>query len=579
MKAIIAGLCAIPILLYGVLVLDSAVYCYVTDQLDMLTWPYLQWWIVVTTSTVKWWRLACTGIGIALPVLILVAVSAPVRLCLNGGRQLRRPFFGGLRPIKDGVTDNYGHARWATKQELSEAFGGEGCLIGAASRDASPQFLFDNLGSGPLHSLIFSGPGSFKTTTAVTRIWKWKGPRVVFDPSCEIGPIMTEALERSGCDVRTIGINNDGMNPLDWIDVSDHEADAHIRSMVDLIYDENATKLASGGQSKDPFWSQWGRSLITCLLAHMLFENQQNYPATLATLRQGISTPEDVMQTSILPAIHSSSSSSMAREIAGGLMGIRAPQTFSGIYSNAFAATDWLSVRSYARMVSGNSMSTSDILRGNTVVFIQTPLRSLLATPAIGRVVLGSFMNAMYHADGRGIDDRILFEIDEAWTLGKLNEIKLGYTTARKYGGLIQTLWQSEGQMEGVWGPDDAKMLRDSASWRAYGAVQDGNIAEKLSKDIGERSVMAYSEGSSSGTQANQFAFIGSRSRGSNVNIHEIKRRLIKADEITRADPDELFVLARGFPYPIRCFAAPYFRYPSINAAMGCSRFVRDAAE
>src|SRR4051812_605211 len=38
----------------------------------------------------------------------------------------------------------------------------------------------------------------------------------------------------------------------------------------------------------------------------------------------------------------------------------------------------------------------------------------------------------------------------------------------------------------------------------------------------------------------------GSSSRGDNTNTHEIKRRLIKADEITRADPDELFVLFRG---------------------------------
>ena len=59
--------------------------------------------------------------------------------------------------------------------------------------------------------------------------------------------------------------------------------------------------------------------------------------------------------------------------------------------------------------------------------------------------------------------------------------------------------------------------------------------------------------------------------------MHEIKRRLVLASEITRADPDELFVLFRGFPYPIRCFAAPYFRYPNIAAAMNESRFVRVA--
>jgi hypothetical protein len=37
-------------------------------------------------------------------------------------------------------------------------------------------------------------------------------------------------------------------------------------------------------------------------------------------------------------------------------------------------------------------------------------------------------------------------------------------------------------------------------------------------------------------------------------SAHEIKRRLIKADEIMRAPSVEMFVLARDFAQPIRCF-------------------------
>ena len=257
-------------------------------------------------------------------------------------------------------------------------------------------------------------------------------------------------------------------------------------------------------------------------------------------------------------------------------MGMKADETFTGIYSNAFSATEWLSVQSYAEMVSGRGLKTSDILRDDMVVFVQTPLRSLLATPAIGRVVMGALFNALFHADGNQAGNRVLFEIDEAWILGKLNEIELFYTTARKYRGIIQTLWQSEGQMESIWGRDGAKMLRDSASWRAYGAVQDDSVAEALSKAMGERGVIAISEGSNKGRQFGGNAW-GSSSRGDNTNMHEIKRRLILPSEITRADPDELFVLFRGFPHPIRCYAAPYFRYPNIALAMSESRFVRVA--
>jgi type IV secretion system protein VirD4 len=143
----------------------------------------------------------------------------------------------------------------------------------------------------------------------------------------------------------------------------------------------------------------------------------------------------------MLAGIYASSKSEMARGLASGLMGMKANETFSGTYANAFAATEWLSVGAYADIVSGSAMKTADILDSKTVVFIQLPLRTLLTTPSVGRVVMGAFFNAMFHADGGGIDDRILVLIDEAWVLGAMKEIKLCHTTARKYRGSVCQLF------------------------------------------------------------------------------------------------------------------------------------------
>jgi type IV secretion system protein VirD4 len=57
--------------------------------------------------------------------------------------------------------------------------------------------------------------------------------------------------------------------------------------------------------------------------------------------------------------------------------------------------------------------------------------------------------------------------------------------------------------------------------------------------------------------------------------VHEIRRRLIKADEIMRAPADEMLVLARDFANPIRCVTAPFFRYPEISALMNDNRFAQ----
>jgi type IV secretion system protein VirD4 len=565
----------------GALWVVSASWLYlwsVGPRFDLFVFPYDQWIEVVPFwDATPWMRVYVIG-SAAVPTIALALIVCGICRRRFKRSRLRRPRAGGLRPTKPGVTDNHGHSAWATPEQLSARFSGQGCLIGAADRSARSPLLFDPVSSGPTHSLVISGPGSHKTSSAITRIWHWRGARVVFDPSCEIGPIMTPALDRAGYNVTSIGINGAGIDALDWIDPDHPEADSHIRAACDWIYNEGAAIRGNGGHAKDPFWDTWGRALVVCLAAHMIYSDDATLPKTFATLRRGIATPELDMRT-MLTGINRTSKSGMARDLAGGLMGMHAADTFSGIYANSFAATEWLSVGAYADIVSGSAMRTADILDSKTVVFIQLPLRTLQTTPAVGRAIMGAFFNAMFHADGGGIDDRILFLIDEAWVLGAMKEIKLCHTTARKYRGSLCQLFQSEGQLEGIWGRDDAKLMRDTVSWRSYNAIQDGDVAEKLSRDLGEHAVLAFSEGTNTGKQRQAMAWMGSSSRGDNLNTHEIKRRLIKADEIMRAPADEMWLLARDFPYPIRCATAPYFRYPDLARTMAGNRFANVAAQ
>jgi type IV secretion system protein VirD4 len=561
---------------WGWLAAASYIYLWGVGRLFLFRFPYHQWLIIAPYWRLSWWVQTWVVAGAAAPTLLLLVCAAG--LVRHWWKQRQHPFSrppgGRLVPLERGVTDNHGHAAWATRQDLTDRFKGPGCLIGAVERGG--RLLFDDVTRGPTHSLQIAGPGSGKSTTAINRVWHWDGPCVVFDPACEIGPIMADALRARGRTVHTIDLAGSGMNILDWIDVNHPESDTHIRSVVDWIYNENATANVQTA-SRDPYWATQGRALVTCLLAHLLHNAPAGLDPTLAALRRGIAIPEEDIQDT-MRFIHANSRSRMAAELAGGFMGMRAKETFSSIYGNAFAATEWLSVEAYADAVSGSSLRTADILQSGTVLFVQIPLRTLLTTPAIGRAVMGALFNAMFHAD-TGQGDRILYQIDEAWLLGPMKEIKLCHTTARKYRGTLASIWQSEGQLEEVWGKDGAKLMRDTVSWRSYNAVQDGDVAEKLSRDIGEHAVMATSEGDNSGRQKPWGLALPSQSRGKNTNVHEIKRRLIKSDEILRAPADEMFVLARDFPNPIQCYSAPYFQYPAVARQMQRSRFVQSAAE
>ena len=197
-----------------------------------------------------------------------------------------------------------------------------------------------------------------------------------------------------------------------------------------------------------------------------------------------------------------------------------------------------------------------------------------MTIPGLGRVIIGALLNAIYQAEGE-LAGRVLFLLDEVARLGRMKVLEAARDVGRKYGITLPLLYQSTAQLEEQWGREGKRAWYDGVSWRGYAAVQDLDTARELSAVCGERGVLAYSEGQNSGSQRRMGFSQGSRSKGRNLNVHEIRRPLIKPDELiqdTRAD--ELFVIARG-SRPIRCGRAIYFRRPEIRARVKASRFSR----
>ena len=67
--------------------------------------------------------------------------------------------------------------------------------------------------------------------------------------------------------------------------------------------------------------------------------------------------------------------------------------------------------------MSGKKFSTSEIAAGNTDVFINIDLKTLETHSGLARVIIGSFLNAIYNRDGQ-LEGRALFLLDEVARLG-----------------------------------------------------------------------------------------------------------------------------------------------------------------
>lgn len=566
--------------------------------------PWVTWWLYVLSDPIDRWTklyLAVSGLLAAVPVAL---VGVLVGYAIRPPRKLRRSLSGEMRASERGVTDNHGHADWLPIKAMMTLFPGPrhtygGVVVGEAYRvDQDPacqvrfdpqdgatwgqggkaSLLIDPCTDGPTHSLMFAGSGGFKTTSGVTTILHWTASSVVLDPSCETGPILAATLSAQGKTVVLLDpelsslSRPHGFNALDWIDTNDSLAEMHIHTVVSWIFGENP-----GHKNDDElFFIKWGKDLVACLMADLLWDDETDRPKTLREVRSRVVTPEKAMRAR-LKAIYENSKSAMARDLAGALMGLVA-ETFSGIYANANQGTSWLSVRSFADLVSGDGFRTRDITNGKLSVFVQVPLAALMTAPGVGRVIIGALLNAAYEANGN-VSGRILFLLDEAARLGRMAILETARDVGRKYGITLQLCYQSVGQLEGQWGKDGKRAWYDGVSWRGYAAIQDMETAKEVSAACGNRAVLAYSEGDNRGRQTNFGFGSGSRSRGSNTNVHEIRRALITPDELIQdARTDEMFVLARGSP-PIRCGRAIYFRRKELTDLVSRNRFLEAAAQ
>ncbi len=540
-----------------------------------------------------------------LGILQAVAIGL-VAIIVGAGCTVQRPIGTrfGPRAIR-GRSNNFGHADWLAIRDAGRLFPGPdetygGIVVGEAYRvdqdraarrafDPSDSSTWGQGGTAPLlidpcrtgstHALVFAGPGGFKTTSiGVPTMLTWRGGAVVLDPSREIGPMVADYRQSTlGHRVVTLDPADPSagaFNVLDWIDIAAPEAETNIEAVVSWICGEARGQIVSGAE----FFRESGKGLIACLLADMLWDPKvQREQKTLKQLRRALVTPEDEMRT-LLESIHTASASPLARDLAGTLKGLVA-ETFSGIYGNANTDTRWLSTTAYADLVSGNSFQARDLATGQLTVFVQVPLKTLQATPALGRVIIGALLNAAYEADGQ-VRGRILFLLDEVARLGPMGVLEQARDAGRKYGITLLLLYQSLGQLVGQWGREGKQAWYDATSWRLFAAVQDPDTAKELSAMCGEHAVVATARGNSRGSHGSGSS-MASSSSGRSENRSEIRRALIKPEEImqdTRAD--EAFVLVRG-ARPLRCGRAIYFRRPDMKPLVGTNRFhaQRHAAE
>ncbi len=415
------------------------------------------------------------------------------------------------------------------------------------------------------HMLFFAGSGGYKTTSnVVPTALRYTGPLICLDPSTEVAPMVIEHRTRVlGREVMVLDPTNPimGFNVLDGIEHS-RQKEEDIVGIAHMLLSESVRFESSTGS----YFQNQAHNLLTGLLAHVMLSPDYAGRRTLRSLRQIVSEPEPSV-LAMLRDIQEHSASAFIRETLGVFTNMT-EQTFSGVYSTASKDTQWLSLDSYAALVCGNAFKSSDIVSGKKDVFLNIPASILRSYPGIGRVIIGSLINAMIQADG-SFKRRALFMLDEVDLLGYMRLLEEARDRGRKYGISMMLLYQSLGQLERHFGRDGAVSWIDGCAFASYAAVKALDTARNISAQCGEMTVEVKGSSRNIGWDTKNSASRKSES----VNFQ--RRPLIMPHEITQSmRKDEQIIIVQGHS-PIRCGRAIYFRRKDMNEAAKANRFVK----
>ncbi|RVG59482.1 Ti-type conjugative transfer system protein TraG [Sinorhizobium meliloti] len=490
-------------------------------------------------------------------------------------------------PVKRAKRGTFGDADWLPMAAAGKVFPPDGEIVVGeryrVDKDTVHELPFDpndpttwgKGGKAPLltyrqdfdstHMLFFAGSGGYKTTSnVVPTALRYTGPLICLDPSTEVAPMVVEHRTRVlGREVMVLDPTNPimGFNVLDGIEHS-RQKEEDIVGIAHMLLSESVRFESSTGS----YFQNQAHNLLTGLLAHVMLSPEYAGRRNLRSLRQIVSEPEPSV-LAMLRDIQEHSASAFIRETLGVFTNMT-EQTFSGVYSTASKDTQWLSLDSYAALVCSSAFKSSDIVSGKKDVFLNIPASILRSYPGIGRVIIGSLINAMIQADG-SFKRRALFMLDEVDLLGYMRLLEEARDRGRKYGISMMLMYQSLGQLERHFGRDGAVSWIDGCAFASYAAVKALDTARNISAQCGEMTVEVKGSSRNIGWDTK----ISASRKSENVNYQ--RRPLIMPHEITQSmRKDEQIIIAQGHS-PIRCGRAIYFRRKDMNDAAKANRFVK----
>jgi len=357
------------------------------------------------------------------------------------------------------------------------------------------------------HILVCGGAGSGKSSSiAIPSLLAWNSRIFAIDIKGELSAATAgKAAPRKI--FNPTSVDTYGFDPFYLLRESDNPSqDAH--EIAAAIIPEPAN-------SKEPFWVQAAQNLLAGFILHY----QARGMSFVETITEILSKPVDLhvkyvfdVTTNQAAKLHMSQFAGMEGKALAGVFGEVANHII-------LFATD----KHVKAALSKPEIITPQDLEQGFDIFLSIPEDKLDLWKPLFTLMVNQFLKHFERRPDKNANP-ILFLLEEAPRLGKIQAITTGLTTLRSKKIIIALFIQSLAQLDLLYGPAQRRVILDNCSYKAILGASDAETQEYFSRLVGTQSVVQQGLSTS-------YAPDEDEERGHTVSQHMTEKRVIKPHE------------------------------------------------
>lgn len=329
------------------------------------------------------------------------------------------------------------------------------------------------------HLLTIAPTGAGKGRgVIIPNLLRFEGSVIVIDPKGETWHTTHRRRKEMGQEVRlldpfgAVSKRTDSLNPFDLFNRPGALLDADSEMLASLL-------AGDVGFHKEPFWDNWGRSLMSGVIAAVSETSPKN-ERHFGKVREILMSDDAVYNLAALVEGHENLNR-LSRQNISSFLPIT-EQTRSGILSTAQSYLKVVNSDSALRSLSKSTISLDAVRRGDPMtIYIVIPPDKLESHGALLRLWVGALMLTVMGRKRRP-KRSTLFLLDECAQLGEFGPLRQSMTLLRGYGLQVWPFFQDLSQLQRLYPKDWRTIFNNAGVFQLFGVAN--HLMAKESSDL-----------------------------------------------------------------------------------------------